>query len=537
MNKVVALGAFSKSSILDYLSQILLGVTRYLGALTIFCFWIALVSGVYLFIFYETSLSGAWLSVERMTHEQWYVGGLMRSLHRYSSDLALLGMFAHLIREFYRGRFKGVFWFSWITGIPLIWLVYTFGISGYWMVWDEVAQVVALGTARLLDALPIFTDPMIRAFLSNEAVSERFFTLIAFIHLVGLPIVLVLAIWFHLLRIRLPRINPPKPIMLACLLLLVLVSVIRPVVSHAPADMSVVPNNLQLDWLYLAVYPLMDFSSEALIWLLVTGFSLLLLLLPLWPVPKPVVAETNLDNCSACGFCAEDCPYGAITMVPRTDGRKLELQAEVDPDLCVGCGVCVGACPSSSPFRHKSPLFSGIEMPNLGIDGLKQRLDAMRPASASASAPETGTAGARLLVVGCDQGLPVREQQTPGVHGISLPCIGMLPTAFIDYSLKNTADAVLIAGCVDCHYRYGDEWLVQRLQSERDPVLRSRVPKDRVHVRWLGAHDQAGLGQAIADVRAALATRPMQWQTPDGAVSPQDESQHEPQDKPLEGRQ
>jgi ribosomal protein S2 len=88
------------------------------------------------------------------------------------------------------------------------------------------------------------------------------------------------------------------------------------------------------------------------------GTTLLLAALP-WipPAAKPPIAEIHLENCSACGFCAEDCPYGAIDMVPREDGGRVTLQAQVDPTLCVGCGICVGACPASSPLRRMENVF------------------------------------------------------------------------------------------------------------------------------------------------------------------------------------
>ena len=56
-----------------------------LGALGFFYFWIVAVTGVYLFIFFETSISGAYSSIEQITVGQWYLGGVMRSFHRYAS--------------------------------------------------------------------------------------------------------------------------------------------------------------------------------------------------------------------------------------------------------------------------------------------------------------------------------------------------------------------------------------------------------------------------------------------------------------------
>jgi len=73
-----------------------------LGALGFFFYWIIAVSGVYIFILFDTGLTEAHGSVEYMTHQQWYLGGVMRSLHRYASDAMVLVMGLHLLREFWR---------------------------------------------------------------------------------------------------------------------------------------------------------------------------------------------------------------------------------------------------------------------------------------------------------------------------------------------------------------------------------------------------------------------------------------------------
>ena len=474
-----------------------------LGALCIYCFWIALVTGIYLFVFYRTSIEGSWESVEQLTREQWYVGGVMRSLHRYASDAAVLFMLGHLLREFVRGRYSGARWFSWLTGVPLIWIVLWLGISGYWMVWDQLAQYVAVSTARLLDVLPIFTDPMSRNFLDNASVSDRFFTLIAFIHLIGLPLFLVLGLWFHLLRIRLPRINPPRGLMFSSLMALLLLSLAYPALSHPAADLDQVPASLRLDWFYLAVFPLQAQLGQITAWLLLTGATLLLAAMPwLWPQPRPAVAEVHLTDCVGCSFCAEDCPYGAISMVPRSDGRNIELQAEVDPAMCVGCGICVGSCPSASPYRRQEPLLSGIELPTLPMETIKQSLHN----AANGSPP-------RILLVSCAHGATLADKVDPGLQQLALPCAGMLPPSVIDYALRAAGfDAVLIAGCApqDCMHRYGDRWTLERIARQRPPMLRERVPRQRLAVTWNKAGEQASLLRAIAD---------LQRQLPDSAAS------------------
>jgi len=471
---------------------------HHLGALTIYAFYIALVTGIYLFIFYRINLEGAWASVQSITHEQWYIGGIMRSLHRYSSDAAMLLIGLHLLRELLRVRLTGPRWFSWVTGMPLIWITVVFGISGYWMVWDELAAWVAVASAELLDVLPIFTDPMSRNFVSNESVSGRLFTLIGFIHLVGLPVILVLAIWFHLLRIRYPRIHPPRQLMFGCLAALLVLSVIMPVTSHPPADLDMMPGSMTIDWFYLLIFPLQSATSPGTVWALCTGATLLLAALP-WVLPRRAqpIAEVYLPDCTGCGFCAEDCPYGAIDMVPRTDGRNFALEARVNPALCVSCGICTGSCPSSSPYRKRNPLTTGIEMEHVPLDDFRRAID---------QASQEGPANA-VLVIGCDHAVDVSRLPGRALHTLSLPCIGMVPPAGIGYAIRQAGyPGVVITGCdsCDCHHRLGDRWIRARIERERQPMLRRRVPRERVLLTGYKAGQQVRLQAEIDAFRLSL---------------------------------
>jgi quinol-cytochrome oxidoreductase complex cytochrome b subunit len=348
---------------------------NHLGALTIYFFWVVLISGIWLFIFFRTSVEGAYESVEYLTHEQWYLGGVMRSLHRYASDAAVITVALHMLREFAYDRHRGMRWFSWVTGIPLLWLVIPLGITGYWLVWDQLGWYVALTSAELMDALPIFSESMARNFLSDASLSDRFFTLMAFKHLIGLPLFLVFGIWLHVLRINGPRINPPRTLMAGSLAAMTVLSFAFPAVSQGEVDMSTVPASLGLDWYYLLVYPLAKAWSPGWVWGLVVGFSLLLCCLP-WvaPLRGKSPARVDLDNCNGCARCADDCPFGAITMLPRSDGKAYEVEAVVDPALCMSCGLCTGACPTATPFRRHSELVPGIDMPDLPAAALRESI-------------------------------------------------------------------------------------------------------------------------------------------------------------------
>jgi coenzyme F420-reducing hydrogenase delta subunit len=174
-------------------------------------------------------------------------------------------------------------------------------------------------------------------------------------------------------------------------------------------------------------------------------------------------------------------------------------QSVVDPDLCISCGICAGACPSSSPFRHVDELTTGISIPDLHINELlaltEQKLG------------ELNRDKPRIMVYGCDHGSVVEGLVSPQVAAISMPCTALVPPAFVDYVLrKDLADGVMISGCCegDCYYRLGNTWLDKRFSMERMPVLRTRVPRDRVRLRWLGVQGTAALKQEVADFQAHL---------------------------------
>ena len=472
-----------------------------LGALTIFFCWIVLVSGIWLLIFFHTSVNGAYESVEYLTHDQWYLGGVMRSLHRYASDAAIVTLTLHIVKEFSFDRYRGKRWFSWITGIPLLWIILPLGITGYWLVWDKLAQYVALTSAEMLDALPIFTDSMARNFLSAESLSDRFFTLMAFLHLIGLPLFLVFGIWLHVFRISGPRINPPRKLMAGTLVSLCLLSLAYPALSQGKADLALVPQSLSLDWYYLLVYPLMKSWSPGSVWLLLLGFSLLLLVAPwLPPAAKPGVARVDLENCNGCMRCVDDCPYGAVMMQARTDGTAYEQEAIVDPALCVSCGICVGACPTATPFRKASALSPGIDLPDLNAALLRDQIEA---------AGRTLQSHERVMVFVCQDDKSFRSSSGDSTAVITLRCMAQLPPPFVDFILsRNLADGVFLAGCVggDCEYRLGIEWTEQRMNRQRDPHLRKRIDDRRVALAWDGAWSFSGDPlKALASFRASLA--------------------------------
>ena len=470
----------------------------HLGTLSFFLFWVILVSGIYLFLFFQGSLTEAYASVEYMTHEQWYAAGVMRSLHRYASDAVVVTVLLHMFKEFASSRFHGFRWFSWFTGVPLLWAIITLGITGYWLVWDELAQYIAIGSARLMDAVPLVGGGMVRNFVAGQ-MTDRFFILIEFLHLLGQPLLLVFMLWIHVKRLSNVEINPPRGLALGTFVALLALSLANPAVSHAPADLGSVPQVLNLDWFYLNVYPLLDHWTEGQVWILTISITIFLMLLPWLPPrkdgPKAVV---DLNHCNGCELCFDDCPFDAISVQARTDGARFEKEVVVDPSLCAACGICAGSCPSSNPFRQpKETLQTGIDMPQLTVDEMRSR-------TKQAIAEMDGET--KILIYGCEHGLNVTCFDSDDTKAIRLLCSGMLPATLVEYALKHGADGVMVTGCRDndCFYRFGNKWLRKRFAGERKPSLRARADRKRIRVHGGAEPDKNKVARDLSAFRAEL---------------------------------
>ena len=478
----------------------------FLGALSFFFFWIVLGSGAYLFIVYRLNIDGAYESVQYLTERQPYWGGIIRSLHRYATDGLMITMVLHGLRVFLADQYRGARWVAWVTGVVALGFIWGEGILGYWMVWDDRAQFVALKTSEFLDVLPIIGPSLPRAFLSRDLVTNLFFLVIIALH-IALPILMLILLWLHVSRITRPVIHPPRGIMLGAFSGLMVLSLLDPAVSGQRADVSRLPVSLPIDWFYLGPYPVLNSIPPGLSWLLLLTVATLLIAVPwLGRSPRPQPVSVLLRRCNECNLCYQDCPYEAITMGPRTDGRPYAREAVVDADLCVSCGICVGSCTTSAL------ILPGYSLPGLGT-GIKKRL--LRRAAA-------GT-GSSVVVFLCERSIPaeVIRNKAPWIEPIALPCIGMIHPLLIEHAFKSGASGVFLAACPegDCHDRFGDLWLRERLAGQREPSLKPTVDLSRIRIAGFSAVRAEEMTDEIERFRSELrgsppalpVVRPSRW--------------------------
>jgi coenzyme F420-reducing hydrogenase delta subunit/ferredoxin len=480
---------------LDRLVSAPLNPLYHTGTIAVFSLAVALVTGVYLFLFYRVGTEEAHRSIEEIMAQPWGIGALMRSLHRYASDAAILAAALHGLKMFLNDRFWGPRWIGWVSGLTLLGLVWVTSATGYWLVWDMQAQVLSLTLAKLLDVLPVFGEPLVRTFLDDGRIQNFLFFLVLFIH-ITIPLLLGAAYWLHVMRLSRARFMPPRIVLAVTGAALVIASVLRPALSGPPADLGRLPGVIPIDWFYFFYFPLTRLDPRWGWALLIVG-GLAALSVP-WALRGRPPARARVENpaCTGCTRCWKDCPYEAIVMVPRKDGTRYKQVAVVNPAKCVGCGICVGACDSA-----------GILLGDEPVALLGQVVTGRLRSAAAASG------GGPVLVYTCRlmQRLAGRLApdgslaELPGVTVMGLPCVGLLHPEMIVKSLDAGARGVFVAGCVpeDCPFREGSQWLAERLSGRRLPSLKA-APEERVRVRWYSPVEVRRFTRDLADFQRDL---------------------------------
>jgi ferredoxin len=464
------------------------------GTIAVLMLVILLITGIYLLLFYR--IGSPWESVAVVTGQRWS-GRWIRTLHRYASDAAVVAIVIHALRMFAQGRSWGPRTLAWISGVVLTGVFFLCGWTGYIMVWDVQGQMMAVEGAKFLDVLPIFAEPISRTFTSGEPLPGAFFFMNLFLHII-LPIGVGIVLWLHVSRIARPALMPPRGLTWAATGLLLAFSVLWPIGMAEQASATRLPGTVPLDVFYGFWVPVSRALPAWAGWVIVTLTTFTVVMVPRWTRPsearRPPASSVNERHCTECYQCSIDCPYEAISMVPREDGR-FDFVARVDPALCVSCGICAGSC---------KPM--GVGPP--GRTGRDQLARTREFLQANAPRPDS------LVVVACGQSADwvVARGRLEGATDVlpyPVTCAGSVHTSTVELLIRAGVGGVVLATCPprDCWNREGVQWLDARINDGREAELMKRVDRSRLRVVNAAETGASGLLAAIDEFRREICAR------------------------------
>lgn len=473
------------------------------GSLVVVSLIVMLVTGLYLLLFYR--IGGPYASIERISAQAWG-GSWIRAAHRYAADVAVVAALVHATRMFSQGRSWGPRALAWMSGLVLVGLLYICAWTGYVMVWDGHGFVLAVEGARLLDTLPLFSEPIVRTFVGERPIPGAFFFLNLFAH-IAVPIGMAGGLWLHVSRVSRPVLVPPRPLWMGSVAALLAVSILWPAPLDGPADPLLIPTDVKLDVLYGFWLPILRNIGPGLAWAAIVVGMVGLFAIPWLTRPKsdhrPEPSYVDQRSCTDCEQCYLDCPYEAIAMVNRTDGRDGRV-AYVDPALCVSCGICAGSC---APMGVGPPPRTGKDQ----LVGVQAFIAEQKPSRDQVMivgcdrSVVGGDAGSRVSALLGNEGVGSSEGRATPV--LSVTCAGNLHTSVVEYLVRAGAGGVLIVACPprDCWSREGPIWMEQRISHDRAADLKPRVDRARVRIAYAAHGETDLLGTALGAFREDVA--------------------------------
>jgi ferredoxin len=359
----------------------------YTGGLSNLFLLTLVLSGIFLFFYYDASLGEGFASVQYLTERVPY-GGIIRGVHRYAADGFIVAILLHLFRNWFTDRHLFSRDNPWISGMFMLLFAGFIGFTGYQLVWDERAQTLTAMFVAMLRSLPAAGDALARLFLGGVGISDGTLVRILYLH-IGPASALYVLLWWHYLRLRHPKIWPPGVWVLLCVGLVFLLAGAVPVTLDRipPASPAARPTSFPMDVFFLLPFWLLNVLPAGGVVFLLVALFVIGLAIPYvsrretsaeMSVRHAGVAQVIDGNCTGCELCYYDCPYNAIVMVPSPGpglskaAANRTLLAVVLESRCVECGICIGACP-----------FEALELPKfLERDVLRQVAEAVRPAQA-----------------------------------------------------------------------------------------------------------------------------------------------------------
>ena len=187
--------------------------------------------------------------------------------------------------------------------------------------------------------------------------------------------------------------------------------------------------------------------------------------------------EFNMQRCTQCKRCTEECPFGAIN-------EDEEANPLPNPTRCRRCGVCMGACPERIiSFKNYSVGMIGNMVKSIHV-------------------PEEDEEKPRVLCLICENdALPAldmagikRMKWSPYVRFVPMRCLGSMNLVWIADSLSRGIDGILLLGCrhgddYQCHFIKGSELADTRLSKVSETLDRLALESERVKFVEVGITD------------------------------------------------
>ena len=173
----------------------------YTGSAILLFFFIQLVTGIMLLLYYKPTLETAHESVAAIMTEV-HLGWVVRSVHRWSAYFMIAVVLVHLLSIMLTKAYRSPRELTWLSGVFLLILTMGFGFTGYLLPWDDLslaATKVGTDIPRSIPVLGVWVTKLLRG---GEDVTADTLTRFFGFHVCLFPLLLLAIFLVHVFLIQ-----------------------------------------------------------------------------------------------------------------------------------------------------------------------------------------------------------------------------------------------------------------------------------------------------------------------------------------------
>lgn len=194
--------------------------------------------------------------------------------------------------------------------------------------------------------------------------------------------------------------------------------------------------------------------------------------------------DPNLQKCTACKRCTEECPFGAI----EEDAKGIPFYKI---NRCRRCGTCMGACPERI-----------VSFKDYSVDMIGSMIK-------SVEVPEEGF---RFIVLACENdAYPAldsaginRKQLNSSVRIVPVRCLGSTNLVWVADAFSRGIDGLVLLGCkygenYQCHFVKGSELANYRFSKVQETLNKLQLEAERCQLVQVSISEYDNLPDIIND--------------------------------------
>jgi cytochrome b6 len=180
----------------------------YLGGMTLFCFLVQIVTGIFLLLYYRPTSEAAFESVQFIMTDVPF-GWLVRSLHSWSANLMIFFAFVHMFSVFFLRSYRKPRELTWVSGVFLLILSLGFGFSGYLLPWNQLSFFATKVGTDILGEIPLIGHWLLIVARGGDNVTGATLTRFFGIHVAVLPMIATFILFGHLALVQKQGMSVP----------------------------------------------------------------------------------------------------------------------------------------------------------------------------------------------------------------------------------------------------------------------------------------------------------------------------------------